>query len=253
MRRKLTGVLTLAILIGVVAISMASVKKRGPDKREVEGVLKKIGGTHFQEGMKIREVGMIETEINESEDVGGIKAYYWVFCTLLPDDSGYHVIIFDNEPRYLGYYKTELNPRECGEKTIVFDQGDFDLGADPITGEADKWSVEIPSSGPPPRININGPKEFVAAPTIEEVKEQKKEEREEAAATASVSTKKLEPEYRSWKIKVGEKMITVESAIFMEYKGGLVTIKDAKTGRTVTLPVRDFSEADQKYLRELIR
>ena len=256
MRKTLTLVLTLAVTLGFIADSLASVKKRDPDKREVASILKKIGGEHYFEDMKVREIGMIETEIDEELDEGGIKAYYWVYSAMLEDDAGYQIIIFDNEPRYLGYYKVQLSPMECGEDYISFEQGDFDMGADPITEETDRWSVKIPDSGPPKRIVLNGPVEFEAAPTIEEVQEKVKEEREQAAEASSSSKsgqKRIKPEYRSWQIKLNGKMITVESAIFVEYKGGQVTVKDAKTGRTVRKPIRDFSDADQKYLRQLIR
>jgi hypothetical protein len=254
MNRALRFILATAIIAGFAANSPASPKKRDPDKREVAGILKKIGDKHFFEDMKVRDIGMILTGEEENTD----KAYFWVFSTPLPEDAGYRLILFDNVPAYLGYYDVLMSPMECNEKFIVLNSGDFDQGPDPVTGETDRWSVEIPASGPRKRITAPGPKgpaEFVPAPTIEEVKEQKKEERQAAAeeSSSSSSSQKLEPEYRSWNIKIGEKMIRVESAIFIEYKGGQVTIKDAKTGRTVTKPIRDFSEEDQKYLKQIIR
>lgn len=256
MRNIIRFVLPLVIGTGLVSSSFAAVE-RDLDKREVESDLRKFGGEHYFEDIKIREIGEIETEVDEEEDQDGNKAFYWIYSTILPDDAGYRIIIYDNEPRYLGYYDVPLSPINCGEGTIVFEQGDFDLPADPITGDTDTWSVEIPDSGPPKRIQIGGnPVSFVAAPTIEEVKEEIKEEREAAAAAASSgsSTKqRITPEYRSWQINAGGRMITVESAIFVEYKSGQVTIKDGKTGRTKAIPLRNFSEADQQYLRQLIR
>ncbi len=257
MNRTLRFLLASAVIACFVTSSPASPKKRDPDKRDVDSILKKIGDKHYFEDMKVRDIGMIKTDIDEDQDAGGIKAYYWVYSTPLPEDAGYRLIIFDNEPRYLGYYDVLMSPMECNGKYIVLDQGDFDQGADPVTGETDRWSVEVPVNGPRKRITApgpNGPAEFVAAPTIEEVKEQKKEERQEAAEQAgSSSSQKMVPEYRSWHIKIGDKVIKVESAIFIEYKGGEVTIKDAKTGRTVTKPIRDFSDEDQKYVKQLIR
>jgi hypothetical protein len=258
MRRTLTYILSLAIIIGFAEKSLAAAKKRDLDKREVTSDLRKFGGDHYFEDMKIRELGGIETDIDEEEDDGAIRAYYWIYFCELPDNAGYRVIIYDNEPRYLGYYEVTLVPLELGEESIVFDQGDSDMGSDPVTGETDRWSVKIPASGPPKRITMGVPIEFNAAPTIEEIQEKDKAARAAAAEEASSSArpsakKKITPEYRSWTIKYGNKMITVESAIFVEYKGGMVTIKDAKTQRTVSRPLRDFSEEDQKYLRQLVR
>ena len=139
--------------------------------------------------------------------------------------------------------------RDAQSCTIVFDQGDSDFGADPVTGDTDRWSVVIPASGPPKRITMGGtPIEFSAAPTIEEIEEKLKAERaaaaEEAAASSRQSAKNIKHEGR---------MINVESAIFVEFKGGMVTIKNAKDQRTLTRPIRDFSDADQKYLKQLLR
>lgn len=265
MRKTLASILTVAVVGGIVLSAYASPKKREPDKREVEKILQQIGGEHYVEGMKIRSIGKIENNIPEEEDKGNIKAYYWVFSATLPD-GGYHVIIFDNTPFYLGFYPSRLSPIECGEVSnegyIKFDQGDFDEGEDPIFGGTDYWTIKIPASGPRERVtlkNMEGaPSEFVKGPEPEKEEEVQQESRGAMGQSLSSGStkpqkKRIKPEYRTWHVNFQGRIIEVESAIFVSVENGLITLKDGKTGKKVSLPARDFSDEDQKYLKGLMQ
>ncbi len=245
MKKSLAYILILACSLGFVLNSQAGPKKREPSRSEVKNILKKIGEKHYPEDMRISQVGMLRMD---SEDTD--TAYYWIYCGTIRD-GGYNVIIFNNVPEYLGFYNTQYNPCEVGDDYITFDMADADLGyPDPITDRSGYYSVRLDEKGPPKRITLNGPVNFVPAPT--EAETEKKEAKKSSTKDDS-SSDKMEPDYRSWKIKVGTKFIEVESAIFVEYKDGKVTIKDGKTGRTVTKPVTDFSDEDKEYLKELLK
>ncbi len=259
MRKTLVYLLTAAFAIGMASTTLASIKKRKPDKRVVANALKKIGGDHFPEGMEVDALGKVDTDFDDSA-----TAYYWLFVGELQDDAGFQLIIYDNEQRYLGFYKLKNEPVECGKRYFSVDISNEDTDAviDPITGRDDLRSVRLTEKGPTKRLTLNGPDdtpaEFIAAPSPEEIKEQQKAAGVGSADAGSSSSpqaasKRIKPEYRSWEVKFGEKMITVESAIFVEYKSGMVTIKNAKDGNTAVIPLNNFSAADRAYLKKLLK
>jgi hypothetical protein len=259
MKKTLVYLLTAVFAIGLVSTSTASVKKRKPDKRVVANELKKIGGEHYPEEMEVDALDKVETDSEDSA-----TAYFWLFVGELPDDAGYHLIIYDNEQRYLGFYKLKNKPVECGKGYFSVDisNEDTDPVIDSFTGRDDMRSVRLTEKGPTKRLTLSAPddtpSEFVEAPSMEEVEQKIKEERAASADQASGSTstssaKKVTPEYRSWKVKYGENWIEVESAIFVEYKNRQVTLKNGKDGNTATIPLANFSDADKAYLQKLIR
>jgi len=72
--------------------------------------------------------------------LGPIKVgdtYYNAFCGVLKDGT-YHVIIYDNNLNYLGFYKTEFEPVDYEEGAILLN------GAD----GGDYYKIPIPASGP---------------------------------------------------------------------------------------------------------
>ena len=256
MKRTLLMLLSMVVLAGFVSSTYAGAKKREPNKHQAENVIKAIGGEHYPEGVEFDDLGRVSTSLDE-ETEGNYRAYYWIFIGELPDHGGYLVYIFDNSPpegKYLGFYATSLEPAETGKEFISFaveDQG----SDDPKTGRPDRKSIDLTAKGPVERLRIAGiggnECKFVPAPEPEE-------EEEEPATTTSTSTssnkkKQITPEYRTWHVTLGSNVIEVESAIFVSYKNGLVTIKDGKTGRTVSKPLRDFSKEDQAYLKKLLQ
>ncbi|MBN2163459.1 MAG: hypothetical protein JXR25_01120 [Pontiellaceae bacterium] len=259
MKRTLLMLLSMAVLIGFVSTSHAD-KKREPKKSRVNTILKQIGGDHYPEGMELDDLGAVKTTL-EDETEGNYRWYYWIFVGELPDDGGYHVIIFDNspEPNYLGYYATSLKPAETGLEFISFEVEDQGGAPDPKTDRLDRKSIELTAKGPVARLTIPGlgddPCEFVPAPEPEKEETATADDSSSSSSSSSSTTKakKIKPVYRTWHITLGDKVIEVESAIYVSYKNGLVTIKDAKTGRTVSKPLRDFSDEDRKYLQELLK
>ncbi len=264
MRKTLTWILVAVFGIGF-ALTANAVRKREPDRRDVEKIMAKIGGEHYPEGIEVDDLGGVDTDYEDDiNDKDEILAYYWIFVGELPDDGGYHLIICDNspEPHYLGYYPLKNRPVECGKGYIAMQVEDVGI-EDPITGRMDTKSISLTEAGPTKRLSLPSPKgtpsEFVEAPSMEEVEAKIKAEREEAAEEASSSpseraaSPKLKPEYRSWHINYGGRMITVESAIFVSYERGQVTLKNAKNGNNATIPFRDFSPEDQAYLKKLAK
>ena len=240
MKRTLTYLMTLAILTGFTI--EASAKKREPEKRDVEKEMEKLGGEHYVEDMKIRFVGSIEVADDE---------YYHIFSARLPGDGGYHLIIYDNVPSYVGFYQTEFEPVGIGEYGVEIDNGVID----PATEAPLYATVPLDDTGPPARIQISGqqmPSTFVPAPEPEPEPEPEVTATPSSSSSSSkVARPKKTPKYREWDVTVGDTVVHVESAIFVDLKDGKVTIKDGKTNRQVTRPIADFSETDKAYMRGL--
>lgn len=251
MNRKLVSYLTLAIVLGFVSVTLAGYpKKRQPSsKRDVEKALEAAGGDHNPEKIKIKDIGYLKTGTEEPEET----SWFWIYSGQLDDKSGYHLIIFDNTPKYLGYYLVTAEPRDTDGKEYInlYTDENVDENGVPLPK-----TVPFDESGPPKRIqDANGmPVKFVPAPPpAAPEKSTSGSSSSTSSASSSSSGPKMEPEYRSWHITIGEKVIEVESAIFVELKNGNVTIKDAKTGRTVTKPIAAFSDEDKEYLKQLLK
>lgn len=241
MKRIFTTALILALVLGIAHDGFA--KKRVPSKRDVERELLKLGGEHSPEGMKIREVGSIEV---------GDDMYFHVFSGRLEDDAGYHLIIFDNTPQYVGYYQIAFEAQEVGPNAVMIDTGDFD----PATEAPLYKEINIDASGPAARIQINGiPSKFVKPPEPEVATPDAASSSPAAPAASNrpaPGTPKRKPEYRTWHVTVGDQVVEVESAVFININKGNVTIKSGKNGKSVTRPVSDFSEEDKAYLKDLL-
>ncbi|MCK4564378.1 MAG: hypothetical protein KAU94_06870, partial [Verrucomicrobia bacterium] len=92
------------MMVGALVASMAttaeakSEKKNTPkNTRAAEEAVKAAGAEHFPEKMKFRKVGSLKAG----------ETYFHIYCGVLTKSGGYHAIVFDNTPTYLGYYKTQ--------------------------------------------------------------------------------------------------------------------------------------------------
>ena len=223
--------LTAVCAAGILSTTFAAdVRKNKPSRSDVEKILEEIGGEHFPAKMKISPLGPIETE----------STYYHAFYGALKNGS-YHLIFFDNTPAYLGYYLISLQPTGYGE-------GQVEL----YLSSSSTAIIPIPDSGPPEKIRIvelGKTAPFIRAP----VKEEPEEQETVAAENNTPSKPKKKPEYRSWTINKDGQALNIESAIFVELKGGDITIRDGKKGLVATVPVKSLSPADKEYLRDLLQ
>lgn len=224
--------LILAVLCATGILSdtfAADVKKNKPARRDVENILEEIGGEHFPEDMKISPIGPLETD----------STYYHIFSGT-KRKGGYHLIFFDNTPAYLGYYLITLEPIGYGEGEIY-----LYLGSDSTV------TIAIDDAGPPEKIKfpeIGQQANFVRAP----VKEEPVEEEVQSTKKGVVKPKKT-PEYRSWVITKGGKELNIESAIFVKFEDGIVTIKNGKNGLIANVSAGSLSPADKEYLKDLFQ
>jgi hypothetical protein len=222
----LTAVCAAGILSNTYALD---VKKNKPSRKDVIRMLEEAGGEHYPEDLKVSPVGPVETD----------TTYYHVWYGTRKK-GGYHLIFFDNTPAYLGYYLVALEPVGYGEGEIYLY----------LTSDS-KFTIEIGDEGPPEKIDItdlNQQAKFIRAPVKVEPVE------EETKITDKGPTKpKKKPEYRSWMITKGGKVLNIESAIFVKVEDGIVTIKNGKNGLTADVPASSLSPADKEYLKDLLQ
>ncbi|WP_372795825.1 SHD1 domain-containing protein [Pontiella sp.] len=239
--RKLLTTLICTTIAATGMLSAQAAKKNDPDKKEVEKLLKEIGGEHYVERMKIRDFCSMRYEMPDGEDG------YWHVLSGQLKEGGYHVIIYNNVPEYLGFYKVDFEPEEYEEGKIMLNSGDADED-----GNAYYFDLPIPSKGPAQTVRIDGvPSKFVKNPRLE-----KKEGGGPALAGGIPAVPKEKSasgeviDYRDWTINMGGKAVTV-NAIFVKVERGKVTIKNAKNGREAEIPGSALSDEDKEYVRRI--
>lgn len=232
MKKRLITSLCITVTMAFSMTAMAkSEKENAPNKKDVLKEMEEIGGEHYVEKMKMYEIGSVE--------VG--STYYHVFNGQLKDGT-YHVIIYDNEPKYLGFYSTDLEPTGYEENGVEFDSGD---------GET-YYILKISDKGPSAKARIGSmPVTFIKNPKLEA----------EAKTGGSSETKLVVPEkqksesgmvidYRDWTITMKGREIKV-NAIFVKIDGKNVIIKNAKNGKEATIPGSALSDEDKEYVKQV--
>ncbi len=217
----------------------AKVKKNDPDKKEVEKILKEIGGEHYVDKMKVSSLCSMEMENN------GEEIYYHIYNVSLRE-GGYRIVIFDNTPNYLGFYPTDFEPTDYEEGAVLLDSGDSDE-----EGNTSYFNLPIPAKGPSDKVRIDGvPKTFVKNPKLEKKAGTLTTDSTGALVVPKVKTASgVEIDYRDWKITIQGKE-RVYNAIFVAKDGSSkITIKDSKRGATATIPVSALSADDVEYLK----
>ncbi|MDH3981890.1 MAG: hypothetical protein OES84_03205 [Kiritimatiellaceae bacterium] len=235
MKKRLATVMCIALaaIFASTTVNAKNEKKNAPKKKEVEKLLKEIAGDHYVEKMKIYEVGSIKVK----------PTYYHVFSGILRK-GGYRIIIYDNTPKYLGFYTTDYEPCDYEEGAVLMKQSD---------GET-YYKLTIGSKGPADRANIGGiPTKFTKNPKLEE--EAKTAEAEAGTGKLVVPEKEKSKtgeviDYRDWKITMKGREITV-NAIFVKFEKGKVTIKDAKRGKEAIVPGNALSDEDKEYVKRI--
>lgn len=238
MKKTLTILMSTTIILGMASSALAGGEKKNPPRnsKEVEKFLKEAGGEHFPERMKISNKMSIDVE----------DTYFHVFSGSLKK-GGYHIIIFNNVPEYLGYYASEYEPSDYEEGTVFLDSGDSDEDGNPTY-----YTVPIGEKGPADKIRIDGiPTKFVKAPGADEKKAVSGIGKVAEGGTAAMETAEEDAiQYRDWKITIQGKERTY-NAIFVSVEKGKVSIKDSKRGKIATLPVSALSSEDVEYLKEI--
>jgi len=224
--------LTAVCLAGIISSTFAAadVRKNKPSRRDVEKILEEIGGDHYPEHMQVSSIGSVKTD----------STYYHVFCGTLRQ-GGYHLIFFDNTPKYLGYYLISLEPTGYGEGEIYL----YLTSSSTVT-------IPIGDDGPPEKLRIGDtgmqPAIFVPAP----VKKEPEADQTAGKGTGSIKTKK-KVEYRAWTITKNGQQLHIESAVFVEIKNGDVIIKSGKNDMVATVPMNSLSDKDKAYVKDLFQ
>ncbi len=219
---------TAAVLTASALDAMAG-KKNEPKKPEE--ILKKIGGTHFTEKMKINDVGSVKVKDRKTGD----ETYFHVYSGYANDK--YRVIIFDNKPTYLGYYETDLEPTDYEEGAILLDSGD---------GENFE-RIRLTAKGPNDKISIDGtPSKFIKNEKAEADK------KAEAAAQAAIAkaNEPIQPEYREWTFNNRGKKINF-TAIYVKQAGSKVFLKEKSRGITKPFAIQNLCKEDKEYIKRL--
>jgi len=226
MKRTMGIVVLVALMAGLAGSAVASsVKKNAPKKKAVEAELKKIGGEHFPDRMKVREIGPIS--------VG--DTYFHAFSGELKK-VGYHVIIYDNDLNYLGFYATDFEPSDYEEGAVLLDSGDGEVF----------YKIPIKAKGPAPKVRLPEglPLVFVPAPGA-------KAATDGGVTAPKVATGKdgITAEYREWTITRKGKTIKVR-AIYVSQAVGTVDIKSEANGKIAKVRLSELSREDQAYVKQ---
>ncbi|VGO14509.1 hypothetical protein PDESU_03071 [Pontiella desulfatans] len=239
--------ITLFTATAAIALSLSSMdaqaktKKNDPDKKEVEKILKEVGGEHYVEKMKISSLCSMEFE-----DAAGEELYYHIYNVSLKE-GGYRIVFFDNVPNYLGFYASQFEATDYEEGAVLLDSGDSDED-----GNTSYFNLAVSDKGPADKTRIDGvPTPFVKNPKLEE--------KGKAAGTGGSgalvvpvqkSASGATVEYRDWKITIKGQERTY-NAIFVQKSGSNIQIKDSKRGKTATIPISSLSAEDKEYLKGL--
>lgn len=237
MRKTLTALICTTIAATGLMQAEAA-KKNDPNKKEVLELLKEIGEPHYEERMKVYSVCSLEFEGKDGED-----DYYHVYSGSLKK-GGYHIIVYNNVPEYLGYYLVDFEATDYEEGAVLLDSGDG----------SSYFTLPIPPSGPAETVRIDGiPTKFVKNPKLEE----KKDGSVIAADGGIPALPKKETsasgeviDYRDWTITIKGRTLTV-NALFVKIEKGQVTLKSSKNGRETTVPGSALSDEDKEYVRRI--
>ncbi len=236
MKKTLATMVAMTLAMGVATNALAKTEKKNPPRnsRAVEEALKEVDGEHYPERMKVSGSKM---------PIKAGDTYYHCFSGTLKE-GGYHVIIFDNTPKYLGFYKTKFEPYDYEEGALMLNSGECDEDGNDIP-----FLLPITAKGPADKVNINGVvTPFVKNPNLEA----KKEPGGVPAGPAKVATKEgkaLVPEYREWTINMRGKQMKF-TAIYVQKSGTKVTLKEQKRGLSNDFPIAALSKEDQAYLKQ---
>lgn len=239
MTKKITALLCAIAVTGL--LTAEAVKKNDPSKKEVEALMKEIGGDHYQERMKFNDLCSLKYEDSTGED------NYWHIYVGETKKDGYHVIIYNNVPEYLGFYKSNYEPVDYEEETVLLDSEESD-------SEGGTIYIKLPISAKGPALKVRDGStlfEFKKNPLLEP------EDKVTAAATGGIPAVPKQTsatgkviDYRDWKITMKGREITV-NAIFVKLEKGNVTLKSAKNGRETSIPGSALSEEDKEYVRSI--
>jgi len=245
MKRRIALALIAALGFSVVA-SAKSVKKNYPKKSVAVEMIKQGGEEHYPKNLKFG--GKFVTLKFEEGD----QTTYWHFYTgsYTKEVEGtkttvYRLYVFNNDPKYMGYYEFLYEPKDYEERAILIDASDSNSGGE----DDDYFRVPVSFRGPEKRVNIDGEGiDFVKFDPTKELPTVKTE-----------SGDTLKPEYREWTVNAGatingrklKKALTFKAIYVKKKLGGLVVLKGTN-GKTVEIRVRDLSEEDKEYLKPFL-
>ena len=241
MRRILGIILILALAAGMATNTIAKTeRKEQPKARFVTETLEALGEPHYPEKIKIKRITSIQ--------VG--DTYYHIYEGKL-DTVGFHIIVFDNQQNYLGFYKSDFAP--CNyeiENSIVMDSDEVDDDGNPKY-----FAIPIDiKKGLPLKVQLGG------TPTkLEKAPEKEGGEEEEAGEGGAEGEGKdpgaaeeeapVEPEYRDWKITFKGKEMSVR-AIYVKQTFAKVTLKAEASGRSNDFDIPALSKEDREYIKQ---
>ncbi len=257
MKKISAWILVVAVAMGAVLSSMAAEAKKNKPKnrRAVELILEEIGGDHNPEKMKVTEVGSVETD----------TSWFHIYSGYLRKEYEYRIIIFDNTPRYLGYYQTKYRPENVEQDAIIlFDETSGRRLKCPLKDPGPLRAVIFNETGDTANF-VKGPEPEKPEATTDNAGDAAQtdtslpgEEQDQGAATEEQKPEEKKPEakkaeYRSWTIRRNGETIRF-SAVFVEMKDRkTIVVKSSKNGNTADILLTELSPADRQYLQDLLQ
>lgn len=238
--KKTLITLLCATVVMVGTTTIAGTKKNDPNKKEVEALLKGIGGDHYVEKMKISDLCSLKFE-----DASGEDDYYHIYNVTMKG-SGYRILVYNNKPEYLGFYATEYEGADYEEGAILLDSGESDED-----GNSNYFNLPIPDKGPAAKVRIDGtPVSFVKNPQLEATETVAKSGGGIPVVPKETSASGEVIDYRDWTITMKGKQITV-NAKFEKVESGKVFIKNSKNGKVAGVPGSAISDEDKEYVKRI--
>ena len=236
MNRTVRTLFAVAAIISLTSDGSAGKEKKlAPKKRDVPDILKQAGEDHFPEELQIFFVGSVELG----------DTFYHIFSGV-KKKSGYRIIIFDNTPKYLGYYESEYEAVDCASGEFYLNSGEVDSDGNP-----DYFIIPLNPKGPKgSTISINGvPSKFVSAPGSEN----EGTGTDTAESTDTVQGKKRIPiEFREWVI-TRKGTAYHKRAKFVKKDGFRIILQSEESGREASFILTELSEADKQYIEEVTK
>lgn len=231
MHRIITTVIPLLFITGR---SAEAVRKNPPDERDVEDILIELGNDHWVKDMDVDELGSTRVEDPVTEE----DTYFHIYSSYVDDSEKYRIIVFDNDQRYLGYYRSAFEPVDFEENAVLLDARDG----------SSYFKLPLSTEGFPSRVRTG-----MAITTFVENKNVEPDP-DAAVSTAPApvtETDPDEPQYRDWTVNIGDREITF-NAVFVRRDGDEIVLKESKQGKVNGIPGHLFSEKDQEYLKDIL-
>ncbi|MDZ8117662.1 hypothetical protein [Pontiella agarivorans] len=232
---KMQRIITTVIpLLFIIVRSAEAVRKNPPDEKEVEEILIELGDDHWVKDMDVDEFASSRIEDPVTEE----DTYLHIYTSYVDASEKYRIILFDNEQRYLGYYRSRFEPVDYEENAVLVDAEDGST----------YFRLPLSTEGFPSRVRTGlSITTFIENEHIEPDPGPETHDEQQPVQESDPD----EPQYRDWTVNIRDREITF-NAVFVRRDGDKIVLKESKQGKVNGIPGQLFSEKDQEYLKDIL-